>query len=153
MVTFKLRSEDIDECADAVVQRFSGRWELAREGRFWRATSISAEKITGATPVTTLEDCPGYGDEIQGLSSAEPPPDYYEDPDYYDDSYSEPNYDDNPDYDYDRDYDDYDPDYGSDGTTEDFGRGQGRIGLCEDGTLSDSIGRQGACSHHGGVAD
>jgi VIT1/CCC1 family predicted Fe2+/Mn2+ transporter len=36
-------------------------------------------------------------------------------------------------------------------TTEDFGSGLGRIGLCNDGTLSDSIGRPGACSHHGGV--
>lgn len=37
-------------------------------------------------------------------------------------------------------------------TTDDFGDGSGHIGLCRDGTLSDSIGRQGACSHHGGVA-
>lgn len=37
-------------------------------------------------------------------------------------------------------------------TTERFGSGRGRIGQCEDGTLSDSIGRSGACSHHGGVA-
>jgi hypothetical protein len=37
-------------------------------------------------------------------------------------------------------------------TTINFGNGHGAIGLCRDGTLSDSIGRQGACSHHGGVA-
>lgn len=36
-------------------------------------------------------------------------------------------------------------------TTEDFGSGSGTVGLCADGTLSDSIGRPGACSHHGGV--
>lgn len=36
-------------------------------------------------------------------------------------------------------------------TTEDFGSGRGGVGLCADGTLSDSIGRPGACSHHGGV--
>lgn len=36
-------------------------------------------------------------------------------------------------------------------TTEDFGEGTGSVGPCEDGTLSDSIGRPGACSHHGGV--
>jgi predicted nucleic acid-binding Zn-ribbon protein len=36
-------------------------------------------------------------------------------------------------------------------TTEDFGNGNGSVGLCADGTLSDSIGRPGACSHHGGV--
>jgi hypothetical protein len=36
-------------------------------------------------------------------------------------------------------------------TTEDFGSGSGSVGLCDDGTLSDSIGRHGACSHHGGV--
>jgi hypothetical protein len=38
-------------------------------------------------------------------------------------------------------------------TTEDFGSGSGRVGLCRDGTVSDSIGRPGACSHHGGVAN
>jgi hypothetical protein len=43
------------------------------------------------------------------------------------------------------------PDYGGSPTTEDFGNGRGSIGFCNDGTLSDSIGRQGACSHHGGV--
>jgi hypothetical protein len=37
-------------------------------------------------------------------------------------------------------------------TTEDFGSGSGSVGVCADGTLSDSIGRPGACSHHGGVA-
>jgi hypothetical protein len=37
-------------------------------------------------------------------------------------------------------------------TTRNFGSGSGRVGLCRDGTLSDSIGRQGACSWHGGVA-
>jgi hypothetical protein len=37
-------------------------------------------------------------------------------------------------------------------TTGDFGTGQGSIGVCNDGTLSDSVGRPGACSHHGGVA-
>jgi hypothetical protein len=38
------------------------------------------------------------------------------------------------------------------GTTEDFGNGSGTVGRCNDGTTSDSIGRPGACSHHGGVA-
>ncbi len=37
-------------------------------------------------------------------------------------------------------------------TTEDFGSGSGSIGFCRDGTVSDSIGRPGACSYHGGVA-
>jgi hypothetical protein len=36
-------------------------------------------------------------------------------------------------------------------TTDDFGSGSGSVGQCADGTLSDSIGRPGACSHHGGV--
>lgn len=36
-------------------------------------------------------------------------------------------------------------------TTEDFGQGSGSVGVCADGTLSDSIGRPGACSHHGGI--
>jgi hypothetical protein len=54
-----------------------------------------------------------------------------------DDIYDDPRYD-------------FDPDLSP--TTEDFGSGSGSVGLCNDGTLSDSIGRQGACSHHGGVA-
>jgi hypothetical protein len=37
-------------------------------------------------------------------------------------------------------------------TTGAFGNGQGTVGRCRDGTLSDSIGRPGACSWHGGVA-
>ena len=36
-------------------------------------------------------------------------------------------------------------------TTEDFGSGRGSVGYCADGTLSDSVGIQGACSGHGGV--
>jgi hypothetical protein len=43
------------------------------------------------------------------------------------------------------------PDNGSAPTTQDFGSGSGSVGVCADGTLSDSVGRQGACSHHGGV--
>jgi len=52
-------------------------------------------------------------------------------------------------------YDDnsYSADYGSssDGYTEDYGSGNGYTVTCADGTLSDSGGIQGACSHHGGV--
>jgi len=46
-------------------------------------------------------------------------------------------------------YDDAEDTYAP--TTEDFGSGSGSVGRCADGTLSDSIGRPGACSHHGGV--
>ena len=149
VVLFRLRSEDIDECADTVVQRFAGRWELARVRRNWRATSVSAEKIGGATPVTNVEDCPGYGEDLPPLSGGDVPddalPEYeprdYESPELPSDDFYEPDYQGNPDYEY------------GPPTTEDFGNGQGSIGLCEDGRLSDSIGRQGACSHHGGVAD
>jgi hypothetical protein len=38
-----------------------------------------------------------------------------------------------------------------DGYTEDYGNGNGYTVVCADGTLSDSGGIQGACSHHGGV--
>lgn len=41
--------------------------------------------------------------------------------------------------------------YGGQPTTEDFGSGNGYVVECQDGTLSDSGGIQGACSHHGGV--
>lgn len=50
------------------------------------------------------------------------------------------------------DYPDLTGDYGLDTpTTEDFGSGNGSVGYCSDGTLTDSIGQPGACSHHGGV--
>ena len=150
VVMFKLRSEDIDECADPVVQRFAGRWELAKVGRHWRATAISAEKVAGRTPITSVEDCPDYGEELGDESAPDPdsaPTDGY-------------SYSDEPDEEPDNSYEpDEDPDYGypddayGPPTTEDFGGGEGSVGLCEDGTLSDSIGRQGACSDHGGVAD
>lgn len=42
-------------------------------------------------------------------------------------------------------------DYSSPGTTENYGSGNGYPVICADGTLSDSGGIQGACSHHGGV--
>jgi hypothetical protein len=46
----------------------------------------------------------------------------------------------------------YTPDYNNgDGYTEDYGSGNGYTVTCADGTLSDSGGIQGACSHHGGV--
>lgn len=47
----------------------------------------------------------------------------------------------------------YEPsyEYGGQPTTEDFGSGNGYVVECQDGTLSDSGGIQGACSHHGGV--
>jgi len=48
--------------------------------------------------------------------------------------------------------DGYNEGYNSAPTTHNFGSGSGTVGLCRDGTLSDSIGRQGACSHHGGVS-
>ena len=37
------------------------------------------------------------------------------------------------------------------GHTQDYGNGNGYTVVCADGTLSDSGGIQGACSHHGGV--
>jgi hypothetical protein len=151
VVLFELRSKDIDECADPVVQRFAGRWELEKVGRHWRATAISAEKIAGGTPITNVEDCPYYGEELSGESAPDLDPAPTDGYSYPDEPYEEPDYsyepDEDPDY-------GYIPDdaYGAP-TTEDFGSGQGSVGVCEDGTLSDSIGRQGACSHHGGVAD
>jgi hypothetical protein len=51
----------------------------------------------------------------------------------------------------DSDYTDGDGTYNGAPTTRDFGSGSGSVGRCSDGTFSDSIGRPGACSHHGGV--
>lgn len=39
----------------------------------------------------------------------------------------------------------------SNGYTQDYGSGNGYTVVCADGTVSDSGGIQGACSHHGGV--
>ena len=49
------------------------------------------------------------------------------------------------------DYSDHDGYYNGSPTTQDFGDGLGSVGQCVDGTYSDSIGRPGACSHHGAV--
>jgi hypothetical protein len=47
-------------------------------------------------------------------------------------------------------YEPYEETYNGHPTTEEFGNGNGYIVECVDGTMSDSGGIQGACSHHGG---
>jgi hypothetical protein len=93
----------------------------------------------GDTDFTVDGDDPygfdGEGDGI-GCESYDAGDDYYGDSSYGSDST-----DDDPTY-----YDE------SDGFTDDYGSGDGYPVICNDGTMSDSGGIQGACSHHGGVA-
>jgi uncharacterized protein DUF3761 len=152
-----------------VVHRWS---EAAAEGRLYRDLVASDIECTGVdTPINgeyhRLNCLVDYGDGV-GYEAGdivitgahryrdemryrlnpddEPAPDYDRMPS--DPAPSEPITPEpiNPD-----DYSDHDGTYNGAPTTQDFGDGAGSVGLCADGTYSDSVGRQGACSHHGGV--
>jgi hypothetical protein len=108
------------------------------------ADAVSAYTLAHAERFLENHDTGGIGtDYLRSLESGASPSGGYDDS--HDPVYSnepEPGYeapDDEPDY-----------SYGAP-TTENFGNGKGCVGVCADGTLSDSIGRPGACSHHGGV--
>lgn len=146
-------TEDIDECADSVSRSFAGTWELERRGGRWEAVAVDVRQSDGEPLVTDERDCPGAElDEDRDPTYDDDEDDYYGD-DYFDD--------DSPGDDYGGGSDDEGhggrgraPRYPPPGAprTEDFGSGRGTRGPCRDGTWSDSIGRRGACSHHGGVA-
>lgn len=143
-----VRSVDVDACDTRRAQRFAGTWTLALVNGRWRATNVSMRKTAGDVVRTSADQCP----------SAPPAPDYNSD-DGGTDDYSVPVTPPSTDPGTPDSYNPYtDPDYlNHDGTydgaptTEDFGSGSGSIGQCADGTYSDSIGRPGACSWHGGV--
>lgn len=131
-VRVELRSKDLDECSDEVTQTWAGTWTVVRSGSRWLLDAQSFRKTAGGEVVRDAASCPGYVPPYE--TSSEGPGADPTDP--YDDAPEEPV---------------VPPEYGDAPTTQDFGSGKGSVGLCADGTLSDSIGRQGACSHHGGV--
>lgn len=161
-VFIAIRSRDQLDCGEAVRHRFSGSWEINRRTGSWKASEIQMRKDSGRDPEEVCAQQAASHDQDEPDIDAEgydPPPASYEDdlPYYGDDdegSYYDPSYGDEDEdyYSYPSYGDEDEDDYGYPPTTEDFGSGRGRVGLCRDGTLSDSIGVQGACSHHGGVA-
>lgn len=158
-VSLRLHSIDVDACNDRVSQRFAGVWHLRLTSGRWIARSIVMQKTAGGTVINDPAACPDTAppDDSSGSGDDIPP----EDPAYsapsedVDPSYSAPSEDVDPTITprpyTDTDYTDHDGTYRGAPTTQDFGDGQGSVGLCEDGTYSDSIGRPGACSYHGGV--
>ncbi len=141
-VRLSLRAVDVDACSRRVAQRFEGTWRLSRSSGLWRAQRISMRKTGGGTVRTSVTHCPEPVDPSSVLGPS-PAPSY--DPPSFDPPavpYTRPR---------DSDYTDRNGTYNGTPTTRDFGSGRGSVGRCSDGTLSDSIGRPGACSHHGGV--
>ena len=146
-VRVSLRAVDMDACSRRVGQRFAGVWHLSRSSGVWRAQSLSMEKTGGGTVRTSVTQCP---EPVDPSSVADDPPLTLDDPP----AYEPPSYD-PPAVTYTpprgSDYTDRDGTYNGAPTTRDFGSGSGSVGRCSDGTYSDSVGRPGACSHHGGV--
>lgn len=142
-VRVSLRAVDMDACSRRVGQRFDGVWHLSRSSGLWRAHSLSMQKTGGGTVRTSVTQCPERVDasnvpEDGSLTPRDDPP-TYEPPAV---TYRPPRS---------SDYTNRDGTYNGAPTTRDFGSGSGSVGRCSDGTYSDSIGRPGACSHHGGV--
>jgi uncharacterized protein DUF3761 len=112
--------------------------------------AASAGRIVSAEPGQSTFDT-----DSSSSSSDPSPDDAASDPSFSDPSLDDPTLDDTtPNYAppvNSDDYSDHDGSYNGHPTTEEFGDGAGSVGLCADGTYSDSVGRQGACSHHGGV--
>jgi hypothetical protein len=135
-VSLTFRSDDLDECGDHIPQRFEGSWSLERNGDSWLATNAVISKTAGAEPVRDPEQC---GDT---WTTVTPPPEY-EPPDegfsYVPDSDpGEPLY--VPPIDFCDTHD----------CIPNFYNGTGYPVQCQDGSWSNSGGRPGACSWHGG---
>jgi hypothetical protein len=141
-VDIKLHAIDVDACTDRTSQRFAGTWRMRLSQGRWRVGSVAMTKTGGAAPHNDLTSCPDT--TLADPPVADPSTPTYDDPTP---DYSTPDDNTSPS----DDYSDQDGTYDGAPTTEDFGTGQGSVGQCADGTYSDSIGRQGACSHHGGV--
>jgi Protein of unknown function (DUF3761) len=128
----ELASTDTDVCGEGVDQTFAGAWQLLRQNGTWVSSAVSLRKTGGGVVETDVTNCPGV---------TVPPTT----PDYAPPTVAGVPYDPN-------DYSNGDGTYLGNPTTQNFGSGQGSIGQCRDGTYSDSVGRQGACSYHGGVS-
>jgi uncharacterized membrane protein YgcG len=124
-VRLTLRATDIDACAETVRQRFTTTWTLQRDRQRWRATAISARKISGRTPRQDPSECPSAAkshssvpDPVTDASAST------ESADFCQTHSCIPNYP----------------------------NGHGTTVMCSDGNYSHSGGLPGACSHHGGVS-
>jgi hypothetical protein len=132
-----LASDDLDACGDYVAQRFQGEWEVALEDESLVPTDISFEKVAGGTPVTDPLECPYY-EPVEPPASYEPPPEFYPS----EDDLTLPG---TPLYEAPTGFCDYHD------CIPNFENGTGYPVQCADGSWSQSGGRPGACSWHGGV--
>lgn len=160
-VSVRLKSVDVDACGSNVTQHFSGAWHLARTRRRWMAERIVMRKTSGATPVADVSACPGVatdtGDVCDPSSAAY---DQVACDDQSGGSDSGDPCDPNS-----TAYDQascYDPNSGGGSDQsfcdthqciDNFDNGTGYIVQCNDGEWSQSGGRPGACSDHGGESD
>lgn len=157
-VAVGLKSVDVDACGSRVTQRFGGVWQLERSGGRWRAAHVVMRKTAGKTPVLDVTTCPGAatdsGDVCDPTSAV------------YDqvacDDQTGPSDSGDPCDPNSVSYDPsscYDPGTGggsfcdSHTCIDNFDEGTGYIVQCNDGEWSQSGGRPGACSYHGGESD
>jgi hypothetical protein len=132
-----LASDDLDACGDYVPQRFQGKWEVMLEDGNLVPTEISFEKVSGRTPVTDPLEC-RYYEPVEPPATYEPPPEFYP-------SEDDPTLPGTRLYEAPTDFCDYHD------CIPNFENGTGYPVQCTDGSWSQSGGRPGACSWHGGV--
>jgi hypothetical protein len=127
VVSLTLRAADLDVCAATVRRQFAVTWSLRRRGDRWIGTNVHGAKTAGHDPVTDATAC----------ASADDAPDERIMPPDSGGTDGGPGY--------------VDPCIDScDGPGP---QGNGSYTHCTDGSLSHSGRIQGACSHHGGLAD
>lgn len=136
-VSVELNSDDLDECGNHVPQHFEGTWTLRRTAGKWSAVSAVITKTGGGEPVrdpaqcidwTTVDPPTGYEPPDAGFT-------YLPNPDPGEPLYLPP-------ADFCATHD----------CIPNFYNGTGYPTQCADGTWSNSGGRPGACSWHGGLA-
>jgi hypothetical protein len=138
-VRVELHTDDLDVCGDHVSQLFAGTWQLTRSAGAWTATAanLAIAKAAGADPVRDPARCPDW-EPVVVPDDYEPPDSgfaYIPEPDP-----GEPAYDPPPDF------------CDSNNCIPNFPNGTGYPVQCADGQWSNSGGRPGACSWHGGIA-
>ena len=135
-VAVTLHSDDLDVCGDHVPQTFDSRWQLRLSGGELSPTAINNEKVAGGEPVRDPDQCPDYA-PVHVPPDYSPPEGFFPAPDYSSPGvapYEAP------------------PDFCQvNSCIPNFPNGTGYPVQCADGEWSQSGGRQGACSWHGGV--
>jgi hypothetical protein len=134
-VAVTLRTDDLDICGDHVAQVFEGTWTLTRSGGSWAGESASISKTAGGNPVRDPAECPSYL-PVDEPPDYVPPEGFTPSPDL---APGVPLYE--PPVDFCEVHD----------CIPNFENGTGYPVQCADGSWSQSGGRQGACSWHGGV--